>query len=47
MELMNVAIFLPRKNSPVKSATGRENGIQNISARKEVRRVPTIKERAP
>ena len=30
MELMNVAIFLPRKNSPVKSATGRENGIQNI-----------------
>ena len=47
VELIKVAILLPLKNSPVKRATGRENGMQNINARKEVNNVPTINESAP
>ena len=33
VELIKVAILLPLKNSPVKRATGRENGMQNIIMR--------------
>ena len=42
-----VAIFLPLKYSPTKRATGREKGIQIISARKVVSRVPVMKGKAP
>ena len=42
-----VAIFFPRKYSPVKSATGRENGIQISSASPVVSIVPVIKGSAP
>lgn len=46
-ELIMEAAFVPRKYSPVNKATGREKGRQNISAKKEVATVPTIKDNAP
>ena len=47
MVLSTVAIFFPRKYSPVNSATGSEKGMQMSRARSVVSRVPVMNGSAP